>query len=157
MGHLDRFLEFARNEIGEIDGDSLFNGPDSVEDVDLILYAYAGYVIDCAKSLDAELKVDSSNIIDYTEHKSHFLQFHSDYEIGGRRYRIILDECQFNFGKMAEDTMDFHNSTVAQIRSVIKNYHHVLNHVNPKLEEKAYNPANNLPSGPSLDEYSEER
>jgi hypothetical protein len=58
---------------------------------------------------------------------------------------VILDECEFLYGKLAEDAMDFHNSTVAQIRSIIKNYHHVLNHVRASLDEDAYNPAEQLP------------
>lgn len=157
MGHIERFLEFARNELGDIDGDSLVNGPDTIEDVDDNLYTYGRYVIDRAKSLDPQLEVDCTNALDYFEHKNHFLQFYSDYEIGGRKYRVILDECEFLYGKMAEDALDFHNSTVAQIRYVIKNYHHVLNHVSPNLDDKAYNPGDSLPAGGSLDEYVKER
>lgn len=157
MSHLEKFLEYARNEVGEIFEPAIFNGPDSIDEVGTNLYAYGMYVIHCAKSLDPELHVDSSNVLDYAEHKSHFLQFHADYQIGGREYRIILDESQFYFGKMAEDAMDFHNETVAQVRSIIKNYHHVLNHIKPNLDDRSYNPGDSLPAGGSLDEYSGDR
>jgi hypothetical protein len=43
--------------------------------------------------------------------------------MGGRKYRVILNECEFFYGKMADDPATFHNMTVSQIRSVIKNYH----------------------------------
>lgn len=69
----------------------------------------------------------------------------------------MLDEIQFYHGKMAEDAADFHNESVAQIRSIIKNYHHVLNHINPSLDDRAYNPVDSLPVGGSLDEYVKER
>jgi hypothetical protein len=65
MGHIEKFLEFARNEIGEIDGDSIVNGPDSIEDIDDSLYAYGRYVIDCAKPTEPELDVDCTNALDY--------------------------------------------------------------------------------------------
>lgn len=74
-----------------------------------------------------------------------------------RRYRVILDETEFYYGTLADDAMDFHNSTVAQVRSIIKNYHHVLNHVNPNLDDKAYNPGDSLRAGGSLDEYVREK
>jgi hypothetical protein len=45
---------------------------------------------------------------------------------------------------MAEDAMDFHNSTVAQVSSEIKNYHHVLNDVAPNFNDKAYNPGDSV-------------
>lgn len=144
MSHFDRFMEYAKTEIGELFEPFIFNGPDSIDEIDTNLYAYGQYVIHCAKSIDPSIVADCSNVLDYAEHKSHWLQFHSDYQIGGRQYRVILDECEFYFGKMAEDAMDFHNSTVAQIRSVIKNYHHVLNHVVPNFNDKVYQPAEGL-------------
>lgn len=139
MSHFNKFMEYVRSEIGEIERSTLLAGPDSLEDIDRNLYAYGLYVIDQANKLDPELEVQSSNELDYAEHKNHFLQFYSDVQIGGRHYRVIIDECEFLYGKMAEDPMDFHNSTVAQIRSVIKNYHHILNHVESNLNEH-YNP-----------------
>lgn len=58
MNHFDKFLEYARNEIGEVDGDSIFKGPDSIEEVDHNLYAFGRYIIDQAKLIDPELEVD---------------------------------------------------------------------------------------------------
>lgn len=140
MDHFDKFIEYARSEIGEVDGNSIFKGPDFVDDVDHNLYAYGRYVIDRARELDPELDVDASNEIDYAEHKNHFLVFYSDYFIGSRAYRVILEEREFIYGKMAEDTQDFHNQTDSLIRSLIRNYHHVLNHVNLNPNPEAYNP-----------------
>lgn len=148
MNHFDKFIEYARNEIGEVDGDNIFNGPDFVDDVDHNLYAYGRYVIDRAKDLDPVLDVDASNEIDYAEHKNHFLVFHSDYFIGSRAYRVILEECEFMYGKMAEDTQDFHNQTDSLIRSLIRNYHHVLNHIEPNLNSRLYNLADFMEARP---------
>ena len=84
--HFDKFLEYAIKEVGEIDGDSIFKRPDSIESVDQNLYAYGRYIVDQAKKIDPEINVDTSNEIHHAEHKNHYLTFHSDYQIGGRRY-----------------------------------------------------------------------
>lgn len=141
MSHLEKFLDYARTDMGEISQEELYNGPDTVEEVDRFLYEYGQYVLNRVEELDPDVEADTSNIIDHSEHKNHWLQFYSDVQIGGRQYRVVLDECEFLYGKMAEDPMDFHNSTVGQIRSVIKNYNHVLNHVQSKLREH-YSPSN---------------
>jgi len=140
MGHLEKFLDYARSDMGEISQEELYNAPDSVEEVDRFLYEYGQYVLDNVREVDPAVNVATSNVIDHAEHKNHFLQFYSDVQIGGRQYRVVLDECEFRYGKIAEGPMDFHNFTVGQIRSVIKNYNHVLNHVEHDLKEH-YSPS----------------
>ena len=153
MDHAKRFLEFVRSQSTEIDDDAIYNSLSSAAEAETVLFAYGEYLLDCTKMCEPELIAYPSTVIDYADLKNHYLQFVSEYQIGGRKYAVVLDETEYLHGKMAEDAMDFHNSTVAQIRSVIKNYHHILNHVRLDLDDKAYNPGDSLPAGGSLDEY----
>ena len=157
MIHAERFLECVRNQSVEIDDDALFDTLSTAAEAETLLFAYGQYVLDCAMTHDPALSAYPSTVIDYADLKNHYLQFVSEYQIGGRKYAVVLDESEYLHGKLAEDAVDFHNSTVAQIRSIIKNYHHVLNHIKPNLDDKAYNPADSLPAGGSLDEYVNER
>lgn len=150
MGHLERFLEYARSDLGEISQEELYNGPESVEEIDRILYEYGQYILNTAKGIDPDVEADTSNDIDYAEHKDHWLQFYSDIQMGGRMYRVILMENEYLSGKMAEDPQDFHNCAVADIRNLIKHYHHVQNHVIANFDDSAYNPA----ESDTLDRYT---
>jgi hypothetical protein len=155
MSHLEKFLEYARNELGEISQEDLYSGPDSLDEVDRILYEYGQYVLNIVREIDSEVDADTSNDIDYAEHKNHWLQFYSDVQIGGKMYRVILMENEYLYGKIAEDPQDFHNCAVADIRNLIRHYHHVQNHVEGNLNDGYYNTGDDLRGETSsLDNYS---
>jgi hypothetical protein len=59
--HFDRFIKYAGDEIGKIDGDSIFKGPDSLDDIGRNLYGCGRYVIDQAREVDPEVEVATSN------------------------------------------------------------------------------------------------
>lgn len=161
MTWLERFLEYSKKELWEVDMQDIFAGADSVADVDRTLFAYASFKIDLAKNyarekLKDEIAIEPKVRLDHEEHKNFEIDYITTYRLGGRYYEIIIDSDQCYAGKICEGTTDFENEIVAGVRSLLKNYFHVCNHVRPELDEKAYNPARDFrPEPRPLDGFLE--
>jgi cell division control protein 6 len=70
----------------------------------------------------------------------------------GKRLLIFLDESDH----IKEPDILYVLARVAQVRSVIKNYHHVLHHVKANFDENAYNPGDGVRAEAGLlDQYRE--
>lgn len=159
MTWLEQLLKYSRDQLWEIEPQSIFNGSDSIEDVDKTLYAYGSFKVDMVtqyarEKLDEQIEIDPRVRLDQAEHKEFYIDYVSKYRLGGREYEIVVDTDCCYMGKICEDPMEFENEFVAGVRSLLKNYFHVQNHVKENLDEKAYNPAKDFrPEPKPLDEF----
>jgi len=146
MTWLEQLLKYSRESLWELEPDSVFNGADSIEGVDKTLYAYGSFkvqmVTDYAnEKLDEQIEIDPRVRLDQYEHKEFSIDYTSTFRLGGREYEVIIDTDMCYLGKICDGPEEFENEFVAGVRSLLKNYFHVQNHVKENLDEKAYNPA----------------
>lgn len=159
MTWFDKFLQYSRENLWEVETDNAFSGAESLEDIDKTLYAYGSFKVHIAteyarQKLDEEIQIDPRVRLDHCEHKNFEIDYVSTYRLGGREYEIIIDSDQCYAGKICDGPMEFENEFVAGVRSLLKNYFHVQNHVKENFDEKAYNPAKDFrPELKPLDEF----
>lgn len=79
--------------------------------------------------------------MDYAEHKNHFVMLYADIDFGGRYFRVILSDIEYTYREIAKNQRGFNHDSKEIITDTIRNYHHVLNHVNPCFNAETYNPA----------------
>ena len=159
MTWLEQLLKYSRDQLWEIESQNIFSGADSIEDIDRTLYAYGSFKVDTVteyarEKLDEQIEIDPRVRLDHSEHREFFIDYISKYRLGGREYEIVIDTDCCYLGKICEDPMEFENEFVAGVRSLLKNYFHVQNHVRVNLDEKAYNPVKDFrPEPKPLDEF----
>lgn len=159
MTWLDNFVKYSRENLWELETSNIFNGADSLEGVDKTLYAYGSFKVDTAtryarEKLDEEIEIDPRVRLDHCEHKEFYIDYVSKFRLGGREYEVTIDTDDCYTGKVCERPAEFENEVVAGVRSLLKNYFHVQNHVKENLDEKAYNPAKDFrPELKPLDEF----
>jgi hypothetical protein len=141
MGYFDSFKKLYEEMYGQLtDDDYLLAESYSIEEDDMRLGALGSFYAGEAKKMDPEIDVDSSLEMDYAEHKNHFVMIYSDVDFGGRKFRVILNDIEYVNGRIADSASQFDRDSKEVIESVVRNYYHVLNHVNPNFDRRAYNP-----------------
>jgi hypothetical protein len=141
MGYFDRFKKFYEEMyVQPADDDYPLAESYSIEEDDMRLGALGCFYVDEARKLEPELDVDSALEMDYAEHKNHFVTIYSDVQIGGKPFRVILEDLEYINGRVAENREDFERDSDYLVKRIISDYHHVLNHVNPNLDRDAYTP-----------------
>lgn len=124
-----------------LDSSSLLEGSSTIEIDDARLGALGSFYAKEIKSIDPDVDVESSLDMDYAEHKNHFVMLYADVDFGGRYFRVILSDFEYMYGKIASSQREFNKDSREIIEDAIRNYHHVLNHVNPRFGAETYNPA----------------
>jgi hypothetical protein len=159
MTWLDQLLQYSRENLWELATDSIFNGADSIEDVDKTLYSYGSFKVLVAsgyarEKLGEDIEIDPRVRLDHGSHKDFMIDYVGTYQMGGRNYEVVIDTDDCYLGKICDGPLEFENEFVAGVRSLLKNYFHVQNHVKENLDEKAYNPAKDFrPEPKPLDKY----
>lgn len=153
MSHYDAFVRYMSGTT-PISHEDLLNGPAEVTDLDKMMFGYGDYVVDCARQFCAGMRVIPRVQIDHEEHKNNVLHWIGTFTLGGREYEMLLERQGFYQGKLVDSLAEFHNTAIADVRSVLKNYLHVNHHIIRKLDQKFYNPAQKIRPEPlNLDEY----
>lgn len=141
MNYGEKFRKFYEDLYGPlVDDDYLFAESYSIEEDDMRLGALGSFYVKEATKLDPEIEVDWGLDMDYAEHKNHFVNIYSDVQIGGRPFRVILEDLEYIYGKIAGNQEEFERDSDSIVRKIISDYQHVLNHVRPNLDPHAYNP-----------------
>lgn len=140
MGYFRRFKKFYEEMYGQLtDDDYLLAESYSIEGDDMRLGALGCFYVDEARKLDSEIEVDSALEMDYAEHKNHFVTVYSDVQIGGKPFRVTLEDLEYINGRIALDQDEFERDSDYVIKRIVSSYHHVRNHVNPNPDRSAYN------------------
>ncbi|MEP0825930.1 MAG: hypothetical protein HRF40_10625 [Nitrososphaera sp.] len=142
MGYYENFRKFYEELYGPLcDEDYLLSESWSIEEDDMRLGALGSFYVEEATKLDPEVEVDWGLDMDYAEHKNHFVNIYSDVQMGGRPFRVILEDLEYIFGRIADSKEEFDKDSDYVVKRIVSDYHHVLNHVRPDLDPHAYNPA----------------
>jgi hypothetical protein len=159
MAWLEQLLQYSRENLWELETDNVFNGADSIEDVDKTLYSFGSFKVLVASSyarekLGEDIEIDPRVRLDHGSHRDFMIDYVSEYQLGGRKYEVVIDTDDCYLGKICDGPREFENEFVAGVRSLLKNYFHVQNHIKENLDEKAYSPAKDFrPELKPLDEF----
>lgn len=141
MDYCDRFKKLYEEMYGSmIDEDYLLTESGSIEEDNIRLGTLGEFYVREAIKVDSEIEVQSALEMDYAEHKNHFVTIYSDVQIGGKPFRVVLEDLEYIYGKIAESNDEFERDSDYIVKRIVSSYHHVLNHVRPNLDPYARNP-----------------